>query len=338
MSSRNNVYDLSQFSEKLQSFFNQWVFRMDGNCNSSTEEVVETKRVTYFEILNSLISNTSYSVDFSQNIASGEIIGVAKVGPYYLQTWMDDLDVQRMIVCHAEDHSMIIIEASEDFSIRELDLPEGSAFSGYGTDRDYKNNRLFEGFLYKGIYVCHGTLFNPQTNTAVYNGCLVNGVRYGKGVEYNRRGSISQDCYWFDNKQISKRDAIPLPWMYWTEDNIAFEPTFGNHKEIYSLYLTPLMINLKVIIISSESFNFIQEFSIDGLPELLAIRIGERSFGAPGGKLSIMNCPKFKGIIMKEGAFIKFTQLELVNLPSMEDVSMQLANFIDIKEFHLHGM
>ena len=233
---------------------------------------------------------------------------------------------------------MIIIEVAEDFSIRELDIPKGSAFSGYGTDRDEKNNVLFEGFLYKGIYVCHGTLFDPKTNTAVYNGCLVNGTRYGKGVEYNKRGSISQDCYWFEDKQISKRDDIPLPWMYWTDDNIAFVPKFGNHKEIYCLYFTPLMINLKVIIMSPESFNYIQEFSINGLPELVAMRIAEKSFGASGGKLSIMNCPKFKGIIMKEGAFIKFTQLELVNLPSMEDVGMELANFIDIKEFNLHGM
>ena len=233
---------------------------------------------------------------------------------------------------------MIIIEVTDDFGIRELEIPENSAFSGYGVDRDDKNNKLFEGFLYKGAYVCHGTLFNPETNVPVYNGCLVNGVRYGKGIEYNKRKSISQDCYWFNDKHISSRDDIPLPWLYWNGDNIIFQPSMGNYREIYSLYFTPLLVNLKIIMVLPESFNFIREFSIDGLPELVTFRISEKSFGAPGGKLSIKNCPKFKGFILKEGAFIKFTQLELSNLPSMEDVTMQLANFIDIKEFHLHGM
>lgn len=331
-------FNLSLFSEKFQIFVNQWVIDQSNTPGERAEEEVAPNVMDLFDLIHPLLRNPACSSNLFQHLSSGEIRGIVKAGTYYLQIWTDSSDVQRVILCNTEDRSLVVIEVRDDKSLVEVNDFEGNAITGYGVDCDEKGRKSYEGFLFKGVYVCHGSLYSTRTGCLRYKGCFVNGMRFGHGTPYSSQGVASDERLWFMDKPIKDREEIQLPWVGWNEAVVGTAPNSCNHESVPSLYFTPLLSNLTLIFLSGESFNYVREFSIEGLPKLISMYVGPGTCYARPGTLRIVNCPSFKGFDLRDGAFFRFRHLEMRNLPKLSSVVMSFGNFSYLEELELRGM
>lgn len=331
-------FDLSLFSEKFQIFVNQWVIGQSNTSGERAEKEVSLKTMGLLDLIYPLLNNPACSINLFQHLSSGEILGIVKASTYFLQIWTDNSNVQRVVLCNTEDRSLVVIEVRGDKSLVEVNSFEGNAITGYGVDCDEKGRKVYEGFLFKGMYVCYGTLYSARTGRLRYKGCFVNGMRFGYGIPYNSQGVASDERLWFMDKLINDKGDIHLPWTIWNETITAVGSASCNHESVPSLYFTPLLTNLSLVFLSGGSFNYVREFSIDGLPKLTAIFVGSGTCFASFGTLRIVNCPSFEGFDLRDGAFFRFRHLELRNLPKLSNVLMNFGNFSYLEELELRGM
>ena len=93
----------------------------------------------------------------------------------------------------------------------------------------------------------------------------------------------------------------------------------------YSLFV-PFVL-LKSIEIGDNCFENVDIFKIDGLNQLILLKIGENSFDisyrdSDFGSFQILNCNKLESIEIGRGSFYNYAGFELVNLPKLYSITL----------------
>ena len=72
------------------------------------------------------------------------------------------------------------------------------------------------------------------------------------------------------------------------------------------------------------SFGYVNELIIDGLPELESIKIGINSFYSYGGDhmFSVKNCPKLRELKIGPSCFYTWDSVEIESVPSLEVIEI----------------
>ena len=82
--------------------------------------------------------------------------------------------------------------------------------------------------------------------------------------------------------------------------------------------------SLKSFIVGDNSFGYVNELIIDGLPELESIKIGINSFYSYYGThmFSVKNCPKLRELKIGPSCFYNWESVEIESVPSLEVIEI----------------
>ena len=106
-------------------------------------------------------------------------------------------------------------------------------------------------------------------------------------------------------------------------ESIIVESNCFSEGDITSLDLSRFA-SLKSFIVGDNSFGYVNELIIDGLPELESIKIGINSFDSFGGDhmFSVKNCPKLRELKIGPSCFYNWDSVEIESVPSLEVIEI----------------
>ena len=197
-----------------------------------------------------------------------------------------------------------------------------------------------------GMRVCYGMEYNDDTERVRYIGCFYNDKRCGKGVLYDRNGTVDYDGLWKNDKPSTPRFDDILIDIH-TE---SIEIVNNSFNEVNSFIPLFFLHSLKRMVIGDECFERVRVFELNGLGELESVVIGKKSFTYDktlsdlwkrensNGSYRMVNCPKLKSIHIGDYSFAFYSIFELNSLPSLQSISIGGACFYWVSSFSLTGL
>ena len=164
---------------------------------------------------------------------------------------------------------------------------------GWGIRFDDDGELVYEGFSVFGKYSLYGTEYNPGLHIVLYEGTWCDGLRCGKGRQYDRNGSLLCKGEWAGGHPITtSRLTVP--------DSTDLLPPIAS-------FIVSLSIGEKCC--GSNSSLVLQSF-----PRLREVEIGEGSFGKKSEEemmFACVNCPELEAISLEEKAMQFFRKVTI---------------------------
>ena len=160
-----------------------------------------------------------------------------------------------------------ILDLNDEGDRWEGDMLNGEP-CGWGVLYDKDNHKVYEGFRIGGVNVCYGRSYS-DIERIEYEGGICHGMRWGRGVQYDRSGLVVFDGEWMNDDHLDTCVVI-------TEASALFhnrveELVVGdgccNGKEWNRLDLD-LVPSLKSLSIGDGCFANVSEVRLVGLSEL----------------------------------------------------------------------
>ena len=201
---------------------------------------------------------------------------------------------------------------------------------GYGQEYSENDNLVYEGFMFEGEKVGFGKEWNDDgnNNCLVYEGGFCNDERCGKGISYDLNGNVDFEGEWMNNCGITnseKHEYVKSDWTIpMTTEFIIFNSKMLDGKNICNIFFSSIL-HVKQIIFGDSCCQKVPDFVIDGLPNLMTVKIGERCFmsGDRGrnGLFRIMNCPNLRQLEIGNRSFNQFRFFKLTNVNSLQSIT-----------------
>ena len=97
----------------------------------------------------------------------------------------------------------IIIDLNENGVRWEGSVLNGILF-GYGEIYNEDNNKIYKGFMFRGMEVCYGSEFYGDVEVIEYEGDYYKNMRYGYGRLYDKKNELIYEGNWLDNNPITE--------------------------------------------------------------------------------------------------------------------------------------
>ena len=162
---------------------------------------------------------------------------------------------------------------------------------GWGKRFDDDGELVYEGFSVFGKYSLYGTEYDPGSHIVLYEGTWCDGLRCGKGSQFDRNGSLLCNGEWAGDYPI-------------TTSSLTVPDSTDSLPSITSLIVS-LSIGKKCC--GSNSFLVLQSF-----PRLRELVIGEGSFGKESEEemgFACVDCPELMTISLREKAMQFFSRM-----------------------------
>ena len=250
--------------------------------------------------------------------------------------------IPTLVELSSEESESTIIDLNFDGRRWEGCAKNGNPF-GYGYLFDEKGNLEYEGFIQNQTCICYGKHYYTDVECISYSGGYCDGKRCGKGISYDRFGELDYEGNWYNNfKQASLTNALsqfPLLFITIERLNIPSQYLLGDH--VTNLLVPSMLVHLQSIEIGEKCFPSIQRFIVDGLPSLQTISIGNNSLHNPSYDkgsdcvFQISYCPKVHTISLGQSIGFAMSIVELNDLPSLKEMSMDKYCFMKSRSFSL---
>ena len=241
------------------------------------------------------------------------------------------VDSHELLRVNGEDVSGIehaqVLDMSDDGERWEGDVLHNEPY-GWGMAYDSENRMAYEGFRIGEVNVCYGTRYYSDIQKVEYEGEWCGGQRWGRGIQYDRSGSMVFDGEWMDDEQLSKRVVL-------TEENqclhnrieeliVIDESCNGREWSVLDLSFMP---NLQVLEVGNECFVNVNEVKLVGLNRLERVVIGDDCFTRstdydPNRHFYLKNCESLRELKMGCYSFCDYSVCEIENVPSLEVIEM----------------
>ena len=220
-----------------------------------------------------------------------------------------------------------ILDLNDEGDRWEGDMLNGEP-CGWGVLYDKDNHKVYEGFRIGGVNVCYGRSYS-DIERIEYEGGICHGMRWGRGVQYDRSGLVVFDGEWMNDDHLDTCVVI-------TEASALFhnrveELVVGdgccNGKEWNRLDLD-LVPSLKSLSIGDGCFANVSEVRLVGLSELERVVIGKISFtksgfcSVPDRDFYLKNCPQLKLLVVGNQSFSGYTVCEIENVDALEVIEI----------------
>ena len=219
-----------------------------------------------------------------------------------------------------------ILDLSVDGDRWEGDVLNGNPY-GWGVLFDKRNRMVYEGFQINGVHVCYGRAYYADLSKIAYEGEWCEGMRWGRGTQYNRNGKIVYDGEWLSDghgkTSVALRKGNELLHNHIEELTVCDNACNREEWKVLDLSLLPL---LKDLAIGSECFGCIEEVKLIGLTELKRVVIGKKSFcnsrscddDSAVRHFHLKNCPSLVSLKIGKSSFHNFTVCEIESVDSLE--------------------
>ena len=253
-----------------------------------------------------------------------------------------ELCLNRVIEADVDSHALLRMdgeEVSEIEQTRVLDLGddgerwEGDVFRnqpyGWGVLYDSENRKMYEGFRLKEVNVCYGIKYYSDIQKVEYKGEWFEGKRWGRGTQFDRKGSTVYKGEWFDDEQVTKRAVLSeenQPLHNHIEELIVSNGCCN--KEEQSVFdLSPLPY-LKTLHVGNRCFRYVEEVKLIGMKKLEKVIIGESCFCVDsfrentGKHFCLKNCEKLRELKIGYDSFSEYLVCEIENNASLEVIEI----------------
>ena len=162
---------------------------------------------------------------------------------------------------------------------------------GWGKRFDEDGELVYEGFSVFGEYSLYGTEYDPGSRIVLYEGTWCDGLRCGKGRQFDRTGSLLCNGEWAGGHPIT-RSHLTVP------DSADLLPPIAS-----------LIVSLRI---GKKSCGSNSSLVLQSFPRLKELVIGEESFGKESEEemvFSCTNCPELVTISLEEKAMQFFSKV-----------------------------
>ena len=222
-----------------------------------------------------------------------------------------------------------ILDLSVDGDRWEGDVLNGNPY-GWGVLFDKRNRMVYEGFQINGVHVCYGRAYYADLSKIAYEGEWCEGMRWGRGTQYNRNGKIVYDGEWLSDghgkTSVALRKGNELLHNHIEELTVCDNACNGEEWKVLDLSWMP---SLKLLDVGERCFKYVNEVKLIGLTELKRVAIGDGSFGrrdAMGFKdnrrFCLKNCPSLKSLRFCDYSFQDFTVCEIESVNALESIEL----------------
>ena len=251
--------------------------------------------------------------------------------------WVD-VDKKELLDVKGMDLSKMRHNQIVDLSV-EGDRWEGDVLNGnpcgWGVLYDREGSMVYEGFRIGEVNVCYGRKHYADMSRLEYEGGWCDGMRWDRGIQYDRNGVVLCDGEWLNGVPLEKRievtSATVLLHNHVEELRVIDECC--NEEGLKELDLH-LFANLRELKVGNECFENVKEVKVVGLSKLESVEIGKNSFTKEKDSYGrnanrhfyLKNCPKLKSLKMGRYSFSDYTVCEIENVNALEVIEMGELN------------
>ena len=227
-----------------------------------------------------------------------------------------------------------VLDMSDDGERWESDVLDNAPY-GWGVLYDSENRMVYEGFRIGEVNVCYGTRYYSDLGVIEYEGEWCEGKRWGRGIQYDRKGNTVFEGEWMNDEQLIKQVVLndENPSLHNRIEELIVSNNSCNGKEWSALDLS-FMPNLRLLQVGNECFENVKEVKLIGLNQLESVLIGENSFTKeknywgydPNRHLYLKNCERLKELKIGCYSFSDYTVCKIENVPSLEVIEMGEVN------------
>ena len=198
---------------------------------------------------------------------------------------------------------------------------------GWGVLYDKEGEKKYEGFRLGNVNVCYGVQYYAEIGVKEYEGEWCEGMRWGRGKQYDRNGVVVYDGEWLHDEQmhttmimytrklIHNHITELLIYGDWTKKQVKLSESF--------FFMLP---HLEFLIIGDICFSNQIKLTMKGMPNLKRIKIGNKSFKRwyyfygcnSHACFTVADCPQLLSIEIGNRSFLEYGNCEFQNLPSLE--------------------
>lgn len=205
---------------------------------------------------------------------------------------------------------------------------------GWGIQYGEDNNREYEGFRIGGQNVCYGRLYYRDLDFIQYEGEWCDGMRWGKGIFYDRNGKKVYEGEWINDEKTSRAVHISLENLVPVQFHNNIEKlTIGkdccNDRNWVALDLHEVRL-LQTLVIGNNCFNHVSEVKVIGLKHLITVHIGENCFTErpnsvgedPNHHFFLKDCPSITELVIGRFSFSDYTLCEIERVDALTTIQM----------------
>ena len=222
----------------------------------------------------------------------------------------------------------VVLDLSDDGERWEGDVLNDEPY-GWGVLYDSENRMAYEGFRIGELNVCYGIRYYADVGVMEYEGEWCEGKRWGRGVQYDRKGSTVYNGEWFDDEQVTKRAVLSeenQPLHNHIEELIVSNGSCNGEewKEV-DLSLLPC---LKTLHVGDSCFTCVRKVMLIGMKTLESVVIGEDSFNmhCPNyyrdWDFYLKDCERLRELKIGYDSFGEYSMCVIENLPSLEVIDI----------------
>ena len=245
-----------------------------------------------------------------------------------------DVDSRELLQVNGEDVNGIehkqVLSLNDDGERWEGDVLNNQPY-GWGVLYDSENRIAFNGFRIGDLNVCYGTRYYADIQKVEYRGVICEGKRWGRGVQYDRKGNKVFDGEWVNDEQLSKRVVLSEEnqFLHSRIEELVVSNNSCNGEEWKLLDLS-FIHKLRLLEIGDDCFENVNEVMLAGLNRLESVVIGKNGFtkckNDPGHDASrhfyLKNCERLRELKIGRFSFSDYSVCEIENMPSLEVIEM----------------
>ena len=244
-----------------------------------------------------------------------------------------NMNESKLVGVDTVDLSKVKHDAIVDLSV-EGDRWEGDVLNdkpcGWGVLYDGNNKKVYEGFRIGEVNVCYGCKYYSDTEMIEYVGEWCNGMRWGRGVQYDQNGSVVFDGEWLNDGHLERRVVITSECAVFHNriEELVVNDGCCNKEEWKVLDLS-FISNLKSLRVGSMCFCYVKEVKLIELNKLESVEIGnncfeikKRSGKDPDYSFCLKDCPKLKSLRIGHHSFPHYSVCEIENVDALEVIEI----------------
>ena len=249
-----------------------------------------------------------------------------------------DVDSHELLQVNGEDVSGIehnvVLNLNDDGERWEGDVLNNEPY-GWGVLYDSENRMAYEGFRIGDVNVCYGTRYYSDIQKVEYKGVMCEGKRWGRGVQYDRKGNKVFDGEWVIDEQLSKRVVLSEEnqLLYSRIEELIVSNNSCNGEE-WNAFDVSFMSKLRLFEVGDECYESVEEVMLTGLNRLESVVIGRNSFtkkknswgNDPNRHFYFKNCERVRELKIGCDSFSDYSVCEIENVPSLEVIEMGELN------------
>ena len=216
---------------------------------------------------------------------------------------------------------------------------------------------MYEGFRVGEVNVCYGRQYYPDVGVIEYEGDLCEGLRWGRGAQYNRNGVTLTDGEWVDGEHVEKIVVLSedSAWLHNHIEELVVGDNCCNGEEWKELDLRCFFL-LRELTVGNQCFKNVEVFKCRQLSALERVEVGANSFTlsvVQEDDLSDSNrfffldsCPKLRELKIGPFSFVDYALCEIENVDALEviqigELELNSRNFesvsLELRSGRLHN-